>query len=79
MEHRHGVFQDRFVNELRGISGIDLANDVVESGFLEDLNRRFTVPAVDVEDAHVKGGKKMDLRTIFCIEKRRTVSYDWVV
>jgi transposase len=81
VERRHGVFQDRFVKELRlqGISGIDLANDVLEGGFLEDLNRRFTVPAIDPQDAHVKIHKRVDLRTIFCFEEIRTVSNDWVV
>jgi transposase len=81
VERRHGVFQDRFVKELRlqGISGIDLANDVLEGGFLEDLNRRFTVPAIDPQDAHVKIHKRVDLRKIFCFEETRTVSNDWVV
>ena len=81
VERRHGVFQDRFVKELRlqGINGIDLANDVLEGGFLEDLNRRFTVPAIDPQDAHVKIHKRVDLRTIFCFEETRTVSNDWVV
>ena len=64
---------------LQGISGIDLANDVLEGGFLEDLNRRFTVPAIDPQDAHVKLHKRVDLRTIFCFEETRTVSNDWVV
>jgi transposase len=81
VERRHGVFQDRFVKELRlqGISGIDLANDVLEGGFLEDLNRRFTIPAIDSQDAHVKIHKRVDLRTIFCFEETRKVSNDWVV
>jgi transposase len=81
VERRHGVFQDRFVKELRlqNISGIDLANDLLEGGFLEDLNRRFTVPAIDSQDAHVKIHKRVDLRTIFCFEETRTVSNDWVV
>jgi transposase len=81
VERRHGVFQDRFVKELRleGISGIDLANDVLDSGFLDDLNRRFTIPALDPQDAHVKIHKSVDLRRIFCFEETRTVSNDWVV
>jgi len=81
VERRHGVFQDRFVKELRlqGISGIDFANDVLEGGFLDDLNRRFTRAAIDPQDAHVKMHKRTELRTIFCFEKTRTVSNDWVV
>lgn len=52
---------------------------MLEGGFLEDLNRRFIVPATDPQDAHVKIHKRGDLRTIFCFEKIRTVSNDWVV
>lgn len=72
------MLQNRFVKErrLRGISGIDLANDVLEGGFLEDLNCRITVPAIAPEDAQVKVDKKMDLRTIFCFEKTRMVGND---
>ena len=48
VERRHGVFQDRFVKELRlqGISSIGEANRVLANGFVEDLNRRFTIPAI---------------------------------
>jgi len=69
------------VKELRlqDIISIDAANDMLEGGFLEDLNRRFTVPAIDPQDAHVKIHKRVDLRTIFCFEETRTVSNDWVV
>jgi transposase len=81
IERRHGVFQDRFVKELRlrGISNIEEANKVLANGFVEDLNRRFTIPAIDPHDAHVKVHKPMDLRTIFCLEEPRTVSNDFVV
>jgi transposase len=81
VERRHGVFQDRFVKELRlrEISGIEEANEVLANGFVEDLNRRFTIPAIDPHDAHVKIHKRGDLRTIFCFEETRTVSNDWVV
>ena len=81
MERRHGVFQDRFVKELRlrGISSIEEANEVLANGFVKDLNRRFTVPAIDPQDAHVKIHKRTDLRAIFCYEDIRTVQNDWVV
>lgn len=64
---------------LQGISCIDAANGVLEGGFLEDLNRRFTIPAIDPQEAHVKIHKRVDVRTIFCFEETRTVSNDWVV
>jgi hypothetical protein len=75
------VFQDRFVKEsrLQGIRGIEAANDVLESGFLEDLHRPFTVPAIDPHDAHVKIHTRVDLRTYFCFKETRAVNIDWVV
>jgi hypothetical protein len=81
VERRHAVFQDRFVKELRlqGINSIAEANQVLANGFVKDLNRRFTVPAIDPQDAHAKIHKNVDLRTIFCFEETRTVSNDWVV
>ncbi len=81
VERRHGVFQDRFVKELRlqDINSIEEANKVLANGFVEDLNRRFTNPAIDPHDAHVKIHKRVDLRAIFCFEDTRTVSNDWVV
>lgn len=81
VERRHGVFQDRFVKELRlrDISSIEEANEVLANGFVEDLNRRFTIPAIDPHDAHVKIHKRVDLRSIFCFEETRTVQNDWVI
>ena len=81
MERSHGVYQDRLVKELRlrEISIIAAANEVLAGGFLEDLNRRFTVAPIESQDAHVKINRRVDLRTIFCFEDTRTVSNDWVV
>jgi hypothetical protein len=81
VERRHGVFQDRFVKELRlqEINSIEEANKVLRNGFVGDLNRRFTVQAINPQDAHVKLHKRVDLRSIFCFEDTRTVSNDWVV
>ena len=81
VERRHGVFQDRFVKELRlqKINSIEEANKVLHNGFVEDLNRRFTVRAIDPQDAHVKLHKRVDLRSIFCFEVSRTVRNDWVI
>ena len=81
VERRHGVFQDRFVKELRlrEVSDIEAANAVLEGGFVEDLNHRFTIAPVDPEDAHVQIPKTVDLRKIFCFEILRVVNNDWVV
>ena len=53
--------------------------NVLEGGFLEDLNRRFAIAPPEAQDAHVKISKRVDLRTIFCFESLRTVIDDWVV
>ena len=49
VERRHGVFQDKFAKELwlKRISSIENANTVLNNGFVEDMNSRFTVPAID--------------------------------
>ena len=64
---------------LQEISSIEDANKVLANGFVGDLNRRFTIPAVDPQDAHMRIHSRVDLRAIFCFEKTRTVSNDWVV
>jgi len=81
VERSHGVFQDRLVKELRlrGISSIEEANQVLQAGFVQQLNRKFAVPPRDPEDAHVPLLPGVDLRSIFCFETTRTVSNDWVV
>lgn len=81
VERRHGLFQDRFVKELRlaGIADRQAANRLLGEGFLQDLNRRFTVAPLEPEDAHVRLPKTVNLSTIFCLESLRVVSADWVV
>jgi transposase len=81
VERKHGVFQDRFVKELRlkGAKSIGEANLVLTGGFTEKLNRKFARPAVKPEDFHVALQPGQDLRDVFCFEERRNVSQDWVV
>jgi molybdenum-dependent DNA-binding transcriptional regulator ModE len=81
VERSHGVFQDRLVKELRlgGISSIAEANELLQGGFVEKLNRKFSIPPRDPQDAHVPLLPGVDLRCIFCFERLRTVSNDWVV
>jgi len=81
VERSHGVYQDRLVKELRlrEISRIPEANEVLAKGFVQGLNRRFSIPPIDPEDAHVRIPKTVDLHTIFCFESTRVVNNDWVV
>ena len=55
------------------------AHEVFAKGFAQDLNRRFSIPPIDSEDAHVRIPRTMDLRTIFCSASPRVVNNDWDV
>jgi len=80
VERKNGVFQDRFVKELklRGIGTMEGANALLEGGYLDDLNRRFakeaTEPGVDYHRPVPEGVNLLaELRT----EEIRGVSNDW--
>lgn len=81
VERKHGVFQDRFVKELRlrGATRIEEANLILQGGFTEKLNRKFSHPALDPEDFHVALRPSQHLCDILCFEETRSVSQDWVV
>lgn len=81
VERKHGVFQDRFLKELRlqTIRTIEGANVLLEEGFVDDLNRRFAVEPVDPLDAHRPPPPTAQLARIFCREKERTVQNDFTV
>jgi hypothetical protein len=80
VERNHGVYQDRFVKELRlrGVRSIEEANVMLAGGFFEGLNRRFAKKAASEADCHVPIGTT-DLRSVFCYEVQRSVARDWVV
>lgn len=79
VERKHGVYQDRFVKELKlkRIITIAGANKRLENGFVKDLNRKFARSAPKSADFHRP--VDCDLREIFCFEKTATVANDWVV
>jgi transposase len=81
VERNHGVYQDRFVKELRlaGINAIPAANQFLQTSYLPTINSRFAKQAAYPEDAHVALLSKIDLRDIFCYQQQRVVSRDWVV
>jgi len=80
VERKHGVYQDRWVKELRlaGIRDIEGANQSL-SGFTESLNDRFAVAPRGSADFHRPVPPGLDLRKVFCLEEPRTVGNDWVV
>lgn len=81
VERKHGVFQDRFVKELQlqGISTIEEANELLQNGFVDALNRKFARPPLSTTDFHRKAPTRRELRDIFSIEKIRGVANDWTV
>jgi transposase len=78
VERNHGVYQDRFVKELRlrGAKTIDKGNEILDSGFIDKLNSKFEKPARNSISAHrpIKG---IDLNQIFCWEYERRIQHDW--
>jgi transposase len=80
IERGHRVYQDRLVKELRleGISTMEEANRLLETGFLDDLNERFSVSPAEGADYH-RSAKGIDLDALFCIEEERSVMPDWTV
>ncbi|KKL28264.1 hypothetical protein LCGC14_2376880 [marine sediment metagenome] len=81
VERKHGVFQDRFVKELRlkEIARIKEANELLQNGFVDGLNRKFARLPRSETDLHRSAPTQRELREIFCVEKIRVVANDWTV
>jgi transposase len=81
VERNHGVYQDRFVKELRlrDVRTIEGANKILQGGFIDNLNKKFMKAPTSIEDAHVDLMAEQDLDDILCWEYTRTVYNDWVV
>jgi hypothetical protein len=79
VERKHGVYQDRFVKELRlaGIKSIESANYLLNSGFIDKLNKKFAKPARDPNSAHRQFHG--DLNQILCWEYERQIQNDWTI
>jgi len=78
VERNHGVYQDRFVKELRlrNIRTIPEANQLLESSFIDELNKRFEKPPREPESAH-RTHDDIDLNQILCWEYSRQLQNDW--
>jgi transposase len=78
VERKHAVYQDRFVKELylKQINTIEAANELLENGFIDKLNRKFEKPARNPESAHLKRNR-IDLNQVLCWEYERQVQNDW--
>lgn len=81
VERKHGVYQDRFVTELRlqSITTIADANALLDGGFDAQLNAKFARTPRDPRDAHRPVPADLDLRDVFCIDEVRTVANDWTI
>lgn len=81
VERNHGVYQDRFVKELRlrDIKTIDGANQLLRDGFIDNLNDKFMKSPTSSENAHILLLAEQNLDDILCWEYTRLVSNDWVV
>lgn len=80
IERSNGVYQDRFVKELRllEVSDIKRGNQVLAGGFVAKLNERFAVEPRKRADYH-RSRKGYDLASIFCWEEERQLTSDWIV
>jgi hypothetical protein len=78
VERKHGVYQDRFVKELRlkKIKTIEKANAVLHNGFVDKLNQKFEKPARNPQSAHRPLGDT-ELNQILCWEYERKIQNDW--
>ena len=81
VERNHGVYQDRFVKELRlrGIQTIEGANTLLQGRFIDSLNNKFMKMPASMEDAHVALTTDQNLDDIMCWEYTRTVYNDWII
>lgn len=81
VERNHGVYQDRFIKELRLQNAVTIeeANAILDGGFIALLNKKFARNPADMLDAHIPLKNKSCLRNIFCKKTERTLSGDWVV
>lgn len=81
VERSHGVYQDRFVKELRlrQITTIGGANQLLQQGFVDKLNEKFMKTPQSEQDAHVPLMDDQNLDDILAWEYTRTVYNDWIV
>lgn len=81
VERNHGVYQDRFVKELRlaKINTIEEANAFLQKQYLPKINKKFAIAPLDSQDGHAPCPSKEQLADIFCYEEQRVVSNDFVI
>jgi transposase len=80
VERKHGVYQDRWVKELRlkGVDDLAGANRLLGS-FTGRLNEKFAKDPASEEDHHRPMVPGASLADIFCWEETRVLRNDWTV
>jgi hypothetical protein len=75
IERRFGLFQDRFIKEMRlaGIKNYDEANKFLQEKFLPWHNKKYLLEA---ESIYMPLPKEKNLDLVFCIKQWRTVKQD---
>jgi len=81
VERNHGVYQDRFVKELRlkQINTIEEANKFLLEKYIDKVNSKFSKEPLSKVDGHRSIEGYGDLKEIFCWEYTRQVQNDWVI
>jgi len=81
IERLFKTLQDRLVKELRlrGISTISEANKFLDSSYLREFNRKFSIKALNKENLHRPIPKGVDLKKILCIRTERSVRNDFTI
>jgi transposase len=81
IERLFGTLQDRLVKEfrLRGISTIQDANKFLDSHYLREFNRKFSIKASNKGNLHRPIPEGTDLKKILCIRTERTVRNDFTI
>jgi len=81
VERKHGVFQDRFVKDIKlyNLKTIEEANRYLEEKFLDKINNKFAQAPEAMQDSHRDKSIYGDLDQIFCWRYRRQLKNDWTV
>lgn len=81
IERLFKTLQDRLLKELRlrGISSIDKANKFLDSHYIKEFNRRFSIKAASNVNLHRPIPEGIELKKILCIRTERTVRNDFTI
>ena len=81
VERTNGIYQDRFVKELKleGVATIAGANKLLSGGFNDSHNRKFCVEPASTQDFHRPLPADVNLANVLCFEHTRVVQNDWTI